>query len=167
MFGKKPHKPFQQVQKPLECLSQSVGENTILMLCLNCFLLVISWCCWLDPSSDNTKGYLANARAELWKHEMEVWCSAAEGCRLAWEKLKARSALITWHVLPLIKQNCQSAECFMANHFSQRKKVKLMNLGKENSVFTMQNLSYSWGTLYFSLPGWTVIINLISQQWLH
>jgi len=149
--GKKKN-PFQKVQKPLDCLAQGVSENTILMLCLRFFLWWSAGGADLDPSSDNARGYLANACAVLWKHKMEISCSPAEGCKFVWEKLKARCALVTLHVFPLVKQNCQSAKCFTANSFLQRKKAELMNLGKENSVLASQNLSHSCGTLCFSLP---------------
>lgn len=132
--AKKNKKSFPEGSKAFALLATRCEGNTSLMLCLSFFLLVSAGVADQDFSSDSAKGYLANVHTVLWNHETETWCSPAEGCRLVWEELKARPALVTLHVFPFIRQNSQSAECFTANHFRLRKKTKLMNLGKENSV---------------------------------
>lgn len=83
---------------------------------------------------------------------MKILSSPIEGGRLVQEKLKARSSLIALHAFPCIKDNFQKAECFTANYFIWRKKTKLMNLGKENSLLAILHLSYSLGILCFNLP---------------
>lgn len=131
------------------------------------FLLVVSWCWWPGPSLRHKKGY--------WKMFIQIFGKTNWRCGSVSLKAAGFSGKCCRQVwppahdifFPLIKQNYQSKKGFPANHFPQKKKVKLMNLGKENSVLATQNLSYLWGSFCFSLPDWTVIIHPISQYWLH
>lgn len=122
--GKK-RNPFQEVQKPLGCLSQGVrGKHypsaVLELLFVGGQLVLVTW-----PPPQTIKGLLENTHTDLWK-KMNWRCESVS-LRAAsfFRKFCRQVQPSVCGIFPLIEQNCQSIKSFPANHFPQRKKLKL------------------------------------------